>query len=475
MQIKDERFSELIYSLVNFYRTLKNRYISIFYSIKFRFLKSLPEKVYKHKKSKVIASKRATQNQNVGFYYRLLFLSVILLSFIQFVGAQKNGDYRSKTSGNWSDAAIWEIYNGTSWVNTSNSPVNVPGGITVTISAGTTVNSGSLTVQPLGILRVHGNLFVDGNLNMNFSGNNFSFMYTVTGSIVVINGNAILTNKTIIGIDSYFIVRGNFDGAGGQTDVTVEENAEVYIFGTENNNDIITCDTYPANPATCNSGNSTAFSNNLASFPPVILEQILVGVDCSTAPPVWVTLPQSNGNVNTGGTITLTANATSAGYTPVNYRWTGPNNYYHVTTSNTINISNATIAMTGTYTCTAINRIGCSITASTEVTVGGSCNNAILTLNTGNAYQTVCENDPITNIEYIVGGDATGALVTGLPGGVTGSYNSGVFVIYGTPTETAVFSFTITTTGTPAGCSEATVTGSIAVNKRPATGEIIPD
>lgn len=326
--------------------------------------------------------------------------------------AQQTGDYRSKTSGNWTNPAIWEIYNGTVWVNAANYPVNVPVGVTVTISAGTTVDSGSLTNQPLGVLHVDGNLIIDGDLVMNFSGNNFSFMYTDVGSLVLINGNATLSNKTVIGIDSYFIVRGNFNGSGGQTVVTVEDDAEVYIFGTENNSDITTCDTYPSGPSTCNSGNSTAFGNNLETFPPDVFEEILDGVDCSTTPPVWIAVPQSNGNVAVGGTITLTANASSSGYTPVNYRWTGPNNYYNITSDNTVNISNATSAMSGTYTCTAINRIGCSITTSTNVTVGvTTCINATLTLNTGNATQNICEKEPISDIEYTVAGGANGTSV----------------------------------------------------------------
>ncbi len=107
--------------------------------------------------------------------------------------------------------------------------------------------------------------------------------------------------------------------------------------------------------------------------------------------------------------------------------------------------------------------------------VGGSCNNAILTLITGNATQTVCKEEPISNIEYTIGGDATGVQVTGLPNGITESYNNGIFTIYGTPTQSAVFSFTITTTGTPSGCTEATATVTITVNPPPLTGEIIPD
>ena len=471
-QVKLIQFIKTIYPFINKNISRKNRFISSFYLIKILFYKFLSEQVNKHKEVNLTVLKPATHFNNPGVLIRTLIISVIFLSFSQLAGAQQTGDFRTKLSGNWINPAIWERYNGTVWINVTSSPVDVQEGVTVTISVGTTVNSGSLTVQPLGILHVDGNLIIDGELTMNFSGSKYSFMYTDVGSVVVINGNATLTNKTVIGIDSYFIVRGNFNGSGGQTEVIVEDNAEVYIFGTENNSDISTCNTYPSG---CNSGNSTAFGNNLASFPPDVLEEILVGVDCSTDPPTWVTEPQNNGNIAIGSAITLTANASSINYSPVNYRWTGPNNYYYVTTNNTVNISNANSTMSGTYYCTAVNNIGCSITSSTEVIVGASCNNAILTLNTGNATQTVCEYEPISNIVYTIGGDATGAQVTGLPNGITGSYNNGIFTISGAPTQSAAFSFTITTTGTPDACNEATITGNITVNPLPATGEIIPD
>jgi len=79
--------------------------------------------------------------------------------------------------------------------------------------------------------------------------------------------------------------------------------------------------------------------------------------------------------------------------------------------------------------------------------------------------QAVCVNTPITSIIYSVSGSATGATVTGLPAGVTGSYNAGVFTISGTPTVSGVFNYTVTTTGN---CKPATATGTITVNPLPA-------
>lgn len=75
--------------------------------------------------------------------------------------------------------------------------------------------------------------------------------------------------------------------------------------------------------------------------------------------------------------------------------------------------------------------------------------------------QTLCGNTSITNITYSVGGTGTGASVSGLPTGVTGSYSAGVFTISGTPTVAGVYNYTVTTSGT---CTAVTATGTITVN-----------
>ncbi|WP_029277763.1 tandem-95 repeat protein [Pedobacter borealis] len=79
--------------------------------------------------------------------------------------------------------------------------------------------------------------------------------------------------------------------------------------------------------------------------------------------------------------------------------------------------------------------------------------------------QTVCINTPITNITYSIGGTATGAGVTGLPSGVTASYNSGTkeLTISGTPTAitTGAQTYTVTTTG---GSPNVSTIGTIQVN-----------
>ena len=82
----------------------------------------------------------------------------------------------------------------------------------------------------------------------------------------------------------------------------------------------------------------------------------------------------------------------------------------------------------------------------------------------GSDAQSLCINTPLlTSITYAIGGGGTGAIVAGLPAGVTGSYGGGVFTITGTPTTTAgsPFTYTVTTTGT---CAQNNLSGTITVN-----------
>jgi hypothetical protein len=86
----------------------------------------------------------------------------------------------------------------------------------------------------------------------------------------------------------------------------------------------------------------------------------------------------------------------------------------------------------------------------------------------GTDAQTRCTGAALTNITYTLGGSATDATVTGLPTGVTGTYNSvtKVFTISGTPTAPAsgAYSYTVTATG---GCGSPVAAGTITVNPQP--------
>ncbi len=120
-----------------------------------------------------------------------------------------------------------------------------------------------------------------------------------------------------------------------------------------------------------------------------------------------------------------------------------------------------TPTVSGTFNYTVTTTGGCSFaTATGTITVNPNATISLLS-SAGTTNQTVCINTAITNISYTVGNGGTGAGATGLPPGVTGTYNGGTFTISGTPTASGTFNYTVTTTG---GCSSATAVGTITVN-----------
>ena len=83
--------------------------------------------------------------------------------------------------------------------------------------------------------------------------------------------------------------------------------------------------------------------------------------------------------------------------------------------------------------------------------------------------QIVCDNTNIDNIDFTIGGGATFAIISGLPPGVQlNNIGGNNFRISLAPSINNVtpttFRFTVTTTGNPNGCEEASFSGTIIVN-----------
>lgn len=120
-----------------------------------------------------------------------------------------------------------------------------------------------------------------------------------------------------------------------------------------------------------------------------------------------------------------------------------------------------TPTVSGTFNYT-VNTTGPCINATATGTITVTPD-ATLTLTSapGTNNQTVCINTPINNITYAVAGSGTGASVSGLPAGLTGSFAAGVVTISGTPTVSGTFNYTVSTTGP---CGTPTATGTITIN-----------
>lgn len=169
-------------------------------------------------------------------------------------------------------------------------------------------------------------------------------------------------------------------------------------------------------------------------------------------------MPSANASPNPlceGSSLTLSVASPVGGET---YAWSGPGGYSALGIS--VTIPNTTTAMSGIYTVTA--SIGSCVSSGGSVTVTVNPDAAItLTSAAGTNAQTPCVNTAITSITYSITGGGTGATVTGLPSGLSSSFNGGVFTISGTPTQSGTFSYTVNTTGT---CAQTPASGSITVN-----------
>jgi gliding motility-associated-like protein len=110
---------------------------------------------------------------------------------------------------------------------------------------------------------------------------------------------------------------------------------------------------------------------------------------------------------------------------------------------------NYTVTLTG----------GCGVVSVNGTITVTPDNTIALTSPPATATQTVCNNTPITDITYSTVG-ATGAAITGLPGGVTGSWAANTVTISGIPAESGLFSYTVTLSG---GCGVVTANGTINV------------
>lgn len=118
---------------------------------------------------------------------------------------------------------------------------------------------------------------------------------------------------------------------------------------------------------------------------------------------------------------------------------------------------NPTVAGTFNYT---VNTTGnCTPQTSRSGTITVNPNHSI---SPAIINQTACVNTPITSTNFSIGGGATNATVIGLPNGVTGNFENGVFTISGTSSQSGSFPFSVTTTGN--GCTAGTASGTLTIN-----------
>lgn len=174
----------------------------------------------------------------------------------------------------------------------------------------------------------------------------------------------------------------------------------------------------------------------------------------------------SNSPTCAGTSMNLTATPSLTSNFVFQYSWTAvPYAVFSPFTASSTGATSTTINPTaGTYNVTLnvrdingdlINRKVVTVVVNPLATISRTSSLATIS-------QNPCYNTNITPITYTVGGAGTGASVTGLPLGVTGSYNAGIFTIQGAPTEIGTFNYTVTTTG---GSCPAESSGTITVGQ----------
>lgn len=120
----------------------------------------------------------------------------------------------------------------------------------------------------------------------------------------------------------------------------------------------------------------------------------------------------------------------------------------------------------GNYNYTVSTTGGCSTAQLSGIININPSATIVLSSAASTSPQSVCVDDALINITYLVANGATGASITSgsLPSGVTSAFAVDTFTISGTPTESGTFNYEVTTSG---GCSSATIAGTITVNPLP--------
>ena len=184
-----------------------------------------------------------------------------------------------------------------------------------------------------------------------------------------------------------------------------------------------------------------------------------------TQPPELIAAAGNNGPVCIGTPISLSGGPDGM----ASYSWSGPDGFTSPL-QNPVVSGSALLSMAGVYTLNIIDNNGCMASATTDVTVNDN-NTITLSSPPGSDNQSVCINAAIDPVTYTTTG-ATGALFSGLPEGVTGSWSGSVVTISGMPSESGIFDYTITLTG---GCGTISVNGKITVLEFPVSVTITVD
>lgn len=252
---------------------------------------------------------------------------------INLLHAQQTGDYRSSGSGNWTNAANWEVYNGTAWVAATNYPGEIAGTNNVYILGGNTISLGSTIPSAIQALYVGDGTGGTDTLQVSNSANlNTPLIDIQTGGFAIWTSNVSLTLPS----GAAFVLTGGVLDNGNPCSA-----AKRLIIGSR---------IY----STCNGGAGADYSFE----------------DLNNGGGSLAVTPSSNSPVCAGTDLTLFANPSGAGSGTATFSWSGsgPGAYTFSSTQQDPVISGLS-AGNYTYTVTITDSSGFSHTNSVEAVV----------------------------------------------------------------------------------------------------------
>ncbi|MEI7831186.1 MAG: T9SS type A sorting domain-containing protein [Prolixibacteraceae bacterium] len=185
---------------------------------------------------------------NPGIHSAFINITLLLI-LIPFITVESYAaNISSIKNGNWDNPSIWNR----GVIPTALDNVTIKDEVTI-LATNPLYTVNSVSIDNSGRLLVNGNLTVNGNFSMT---NNVEFIMN-TPAIVIIKGDAMISNRTTLELASYYIVYGNFAKKGpvNQSTIEVADHSNIYLLGeVDSDFDLATCNTYSGSTASCNYG-----------------------------------------------------------------------------------------------------------------------------------------------------------------------------------------------------------------------------
>ena len=285
----------------------------------------------------------------------LIALLLFMLAFLTDISAQEVGDYRSVGSGNWTDSANWEVYDGTSWVAAATYPGEVGGTNIVTIQNGNTIGLGTTIPNPIqGLIVGDGTGGTDTLQITNTATLNTPFIDLQAGGVVIWTSNV-----------SFYLPSGAaLIISGGTLDNSGPCNASKRL--------VIGSQIY----STCNGGAGVDYTFE----------------DLNNSGGSLSASPSSNSPICEGNDLTLFANPSGAGSSGASFSWTGsgPGGYSFSSSAENPVIS---LLNSGSYTfeVTITDTSGFSYSDTTDAEVEAG---AVISLQPADQQAGLSQGDP---------------------------------------------------------------------------------